>query len=123
MTNVEGSSAVPNSQRYIDALRAVHNLTDRHVQMLQIHYYSPQRTVTASQLARAMGYGEYGPVNVQYGSLARSVGERLNFLPKGVKLGVFVTFQHVDGEWHWEMRPELAEALEVLRWVDRPEAV
>jgi len=50
-------------------------------------------------------------------------GERLDFLPTGVKLGVFVTFQHLDGEWHWKMRRELAEALEELRWVDRHGAV
>jgi hypothetical protein len=121
MTNAEEPSAVPNSQRYVEPLRAVHNLTDNHVQMLRIHSYSPQRTVTATQLARAIGYSEYRAVNLQYGRLVRSVGEQLDFLPKGVKLGVFVTFQHHDNELHWTMRPELAEALEDLRWVDRPE--
>lgn len=118
MTNAGESSAVPTSQQYVAAFRTVRNLTDNHVQMLRIHYYSPQRTVTAKQLALAMGYSAYRPVNSQYGGLAGSVGEQLNFRPTGVKLGVFVTFQHVNGEWHWKMRPEAVQALEELRWVE-----
>lgn len=123
MTNAEEPSAVPNSQRYVDALRAVHNLPDNHIQMLRIHYCSPQRTMTAKQLALAMGYSGYQPVNSRYGGLAGSVGERLNFRPTGVRLGVFVEFQHVNGEWHWIMRPELAGALEELRWVEGVESL
>jgi len=118
MTNDGESSAVPKSQRYVAAFRAVRNLTDNHVQMLRIHYYSPQRTVTAAQLALAIGYSEYRPVNSQYGRLAGSVGEQLNFRPTGVKLGVFVTFQLIEDEWHWKMRPEVVQALEELRWVE-----
>jgi putative restriction endonuclease len=118
MANAGESSAVPNSQRYVAAFRAVSNLTDNHIQMLRIHYYSAQRTVTARQLALEMGYSGYQPINSQYGGLADSVREQLNFYPTGVKLGVFVEFQHVNGEWHWKMRPELAEALEKLRWVE-----
>lgn len=118
MTTTGKRSAAPNSERYVAALRAFHNLTDNQVQMLRIHYYSPQRTVTAKQLALAMGYSGYQPVNSQYGTLADFVRERLNFRPTGVKLGVFVEFRHIAGEWHWIMRPELAAALEELRWVE-----
>lgn len=119
MASADESSTIPNSQRYAAALRAVDNLTDNHVQMLRIHYYSPQHTVTAAQLARAMGYRSYQPVNSQYGGLARSVREQLNFHRRGVRLGVFVTFQHVNGEWHWKMHQEVVDALEDLRWVEK----
>lgn len=118
MTNASEASAVPTSQRYVAAFRAVRNLTDSHVQMLRIHYHSPKHTVTATQLAHAMGYSKYPAVNSQYGRLGRSVGEQLNFSPKGVKLGVLVTFQYIKGEWHWTMRPEVTQALEELRWVE-----
>lgn len=117
MANVTEASAGPTSQQYIAAFRAVRNLTNSHVQMLRLHYHAPQRTMTAAQLARAMGYSSYPLANLQYGRPGRLVGEQLNPHPKE-RLGTLVTFQKVKAEWHWTMRPEVAHALEELRWVE-----
>jgi predicted HNH restriction endonuclease len=34
------------------------------------------------------------------------------------RLGILVTFEKRQGEWHWLMRPEIAKALELLGWVE-----
>ena len=34
------------------------------------------------------------------------------------RLGTLVTFENRHGEWHWIMRPQVAEALELLGWVE-----
>jgi predicted HNH restriction endonuclease len=34
------------------------------------------------------------------------------------RLGTLVTFDKRQGEWHWLMRPEVAQALELLGWVE-----
>jgi predicted HNH restriction endonuclease len=34
------------------------------------------------------------------------------------RLGTLVTFEKRNNEWHWIMRPEVAEALQIMGWVD-----
>ncbi len=46
------------------------------------------------------------------------VGDRLEYNPTQERLGTLVTFEKRQGEWHWIMRPEVAQALESLRWVE-----
>ncbi len=106
------------ADRYVAAFRAVGNMTDRHVQMLRVHYHAPARTVTAKRLAALVGYSSYAVVNAQYGRLARLVGEELDYNPEPERLGTLVRFEKRQDEWHWLMRPEVAEALERLGWVE-----
>lgn len=60
----------PVTAQYVAAFRAVRGLTDSQVQMLRIHYHAPERTITAKQLARAVGFNSYAVANAQYGRLA-----------------------------------------------------
>jgi predicted HNH restriction endonuclease len=110
----------PTADRYVAAFRTVSNMTDRHVQMLRVHYHAPERTVTAKQLANLVGYSGYSVVNAQYGRLARLLGEQLGYNPEPERLGALVRFEKRQDEWHWLMRPEVAEALERLGWVEGP---
>jgi len=103
----------PSVERYVAALKAV-NLTDYRKQMLQIHYDAPQRTITATKLAEAMGFKRYTDSNRMYGGLASQIGKALDYSPEPEKLGTIVTFEHRNGEWHWILRPEVAQALEIL---------
>lgn len=112
------SFMAPAPEQYVAAFRAVRNVTDTHIQMLRIHYHAPQRTVTAKELAQAVGYTNYSVANAQYGRLARLVGEQLDYNPEPERLGTLVRFEKRQGEWHWFMRPEVAHALEVLGWVE-----
>jgi putative restriction endonuclease len=108
----------PAADRYVAAFRAVANMSERHFQMLRVHYHAPERTVTAKRLADLVGYSSYAVVNAQYGRLARLVGEQLDYNPEPERLGTLVRFEKRQDEWHWLMRPEVAEALERLGWVE-----
>ena len=46
--------------------------------------------------------------------MARLVGEKLNYNPEPEKLETLVTFEKRKGEWHWILRPEVAQTLELL---------
>jgi len=108
----------PPTARYVLAFRAIRGLTDSHVQMLRIHYHAFERTITAKQLALAVGFNSYSIANAQYGRLGRLVGEQLLYNPEPERLGTLVRFEKRRGEWHWLMRPEVAQALEILGWVE-----
>jgi predicted HNH restriction endonuclease len=111
------SSNPPDFQQYVAAFQAIDNLKDNHLQILQIHYQAHEKTITAKQLAQAMGYSRHTTANMMYGRLARLVGEKLDYNPEPEKLGTLVTFEKRKGEWHWILRPEVSKALEALGWV------
>ena len=111
------STKVPTVNQYITAFRAINNLTDTHLKILQTHYHAYEKTITAKQLAQAMGYKHYGAANMIYGRLAGLVGELLDYNSGPDKLGTLVTFEKRNKEWHWILRPEVSEALEILGWI------
>ena len=50
----------PNVQEYVAAFQAIHDdLKDNYIKLLQVHYNANERTITARQLAQAMGYNHY----------------------------------------------------------------
>lgn len=116
MSNTGASARRPG--RYAAALRVV-PVTENQRRMLEVHYDAPHRTITAKQMAHALGWRHYASVNAQYGRLGRLVAERFGERPRTIqgRLGTLVTFRHREGEWHWTLRPALATALERLGWV------
>lgn len=112
-------NSAPTAQQYVSAFRAVRNLTKTHFQMLRIHYQASDRTITATEMAQAVGRRHYSFANRQYGGLGRLVGEKLKYNPMQERLGTLVTFEKRYGEWHWLMRAEVARALESLGWVGK----
>jgi DNA-binding MarR family transcriptional regulator len=54
----------PEVQQSVAAFQAVNNLTDNHIQMLQVHYNAPEQTITAKQLSQAMGYSHHTTANM-----------------------------------------------------------
>ena len=107
----------PSAAQYADALRQLPSFSAIHVQMVRAHFHAPDRTITATQMARALGHERFHIANLFYGRLARMVGEQLKSTPHS-RLNILVEFEKRNGEWHWLMRPEVAEALELLGWVD-----
>ncbi len=94
-----------------------------HLRMLQANYNASNRTLTATELAKAVGYEDYGAANLHYGKLGHRVGMLLGWepLPK-YKLEVLVDFKKPDQEhqeWRWVLKPKVAEAMERLGWVNR----
>ena len=94
--------------------------------MLQKQYRAPNHTITAAELARAMGYASYSAANLRYGKLGRFLAEALSYTPPVRSDGTpryWTTLAQGNpdlesGEdFQWIMRPELATALEELKLV------
>lgn len=121
MTSPEQLSA----QQYADALQKLSDrITEKQWEMLRSHYYAPNRSVTARQLAKAVGYPNYGSVNLQYGRVGALLGSELGFGER--KSSMVATFIKPavgdNSEWLWTMLPALARALEQIGRVEPAEA-
>lgn len=107
-----------SAEDYMAALREA-PLGQQHRRMLAVHHAAPDRTVTAAQLARAVGYSSYEAANLHYGRLGGLICRKLHWSPSpSESVAAIVRFEKRRGEWHWIMRPEVAQALELLGWTD-----
>lgn len=99
---------------YVAALRRI-AIAPHHMRMLQAHYHAPDRTLTTTQMSKALGYPTYPASNLHYGKLGRLVAEQIGWRPLPQQtVFVLVTFEKPGREWHWIMRPAVAGALEQL---------
>jgi putative restriction endonuclease len=107
-----------------DYVSAFHKLqiAPHHLQMLRANYYAPNRTLTATMMANAMGYDHFSAANLHYGILGGLVGAKLGWDPlPQYKVNVLVDFKESDGsdkDLEWMMKPSVAQAIELLRWTD-----
>lgn len=102
---------------YVTAFRRV-VVAPHQMRMLRTHYHAPSRTLTATQMAKALGYPKYSAANLHYGKLGRLVAEQIGWRPLPEQtVFVLVTFEKLGREWHWIMRQAVARALEQLGWV------
>ncbi len=101
---------------YVAALQAI-QLHQRDREMLITNYHAPGRTITAKQMARALGFGSYGAANLHYGGLAKRVGDEVGIHPAHAELWILTTMSWPDGECEWTLRPPVVAALESLGWV------
>ncbi|MFH1024613.1 MAG: HNH endonuclease [Planctomycetota bacterium] len=102
---------------YVTAFQRI-AIAPHHLRMLQAHYHAPDRTLTATQMAKTMGYDGFGVANLHYGKLGRVVGTTLGWNPlPTILVGVLAEFKKPQREWHWIMRPTVVGALEQLGWV------
>jgi hypothetical protein len=108
-----------SKDEYKRALELIGKPGGRQLRFLQAHYSSPGRASTASKLALAAGYKNFNALNLQYGTLARRVGEALGM--HNAKLGFLLEFNEpaslTNEHWILSMRPAFADALRELGWV------
>jgi 5-methylcytosine-specific restriction protein A len=111
---MENVMAAFTAAEYMAAFRRL-QIAPHHLKMLQANYYAPDKTLTATMMAKIMGYQNYNAANLHYGKLGRLIGQELNWipLPKFV-VNVLVDFEKPEREWLWIMKPEVSEALEKL---------
>ncbi|SAK73936.1 hypothetical protein AWB79_04296 [Caballeronia hypogeia] len=118
---------------YIHALNAIAPISEGQRKMLVAHYRAPDRTITATQLAKAAGYTDYRGANVQYGALGKLIHEQHPVeLPRRADQSLVYTFsiadpdavdigralnEEEDAHWRWPMRAAVAEALVAVRLV------
>jgi len=101
-------------------MEAAGRLSDVDRKMLILHYDAPRRTLTTRQVSALMGWGGQ-TANQLYGRLARHVSEQLAWVPADRSDGYYVSVLIVgdrdpQGAFEWRMRPQLAQALELLKW-------
>lgn len=102
---------------YVTAFREA-NVAPHQKRMLQAHYHAPARTLTATQMAKVMGYSCFAPANLHYGRLGRLVGIALGWEPLPTTLVyVLAELEKPGREWLWIMCLPVVEALEELGWV------
>jgi putative restriction endonuclease len=116
--NASDVLTAPTPAQYVAALREA-RVTPVQRRMLDFHYRAPARTITAEEAAHALGFNHYSTANLHYGRLGRRVRGILGMAADSIdqRLGMLVTFEKENDQWHWIMRPQVAEALEVLGWV------
>ncbi len=103
---------------YVAAFRRL-AVAPHHMRMLQAHYHASNRTLTATQMAKALGYPTFASANLHYGRLGRAVGTALGWDPlPSTLVYVLAEFEKPEREWFWIMRPAVARALENLGWVE-----
>lgn len=118
--NLKNNGAVVSRERYARALKSLYPLAPIFRDIIQIHYFQPERTATAAEIAKALRHKNYRGVNAQYGRLARLIGDRLHWSPEAddIGLGILVEFEKRQGHWHWIMQKEFARAVESLGLVN-----
>ncbi|MEA5567827.1 hypothetical protein [Anabaena sp. UHCC 0399] len=119
---------------YKQAFTAIRSqMTDGHKLMLKAQYHAPAQTITATELAQAAGYENYNGANLQYARIGELLANHLGYLPperedngKPFWSGVLASgyWKNLEGsknnsqrEWQWQLRPQVAQALEDLDWV------
>lgn len=94
---------------------------DLDLPMLEAHYRAPDHTLTAGELAAAVGLPSYSAANLRYGIYAGHLCKALGRKPE-FNIEILVSFSGgVPGSEfiRWTMHPEVVAALEELRWVRR----
>lgn len=123
----------PSKDDYKRAFLAIqYNVTDSHRKMLNAHYHAPQQTITATKLAKVAEYKHYGGANLQYAKIGEMIAYYLNYSPPEkdnnmpfwslvLASGEWKTVENTEKaarqEWHWKLRPQVAQALKELGWV------
>lgn len=113
--------------QYAEALASLLNRRAKKIEsglaMLKANYRSEGRVITATKLAKAAGYDNYGTGNEQYGSFAHELCKLLDFEPEqqrnGKPVWTYVICEpsvekDTHGHFQWVLRDEVATALEEL---------
>lgn len=87
---------------------------------------APDNALTAPKLAEDAGLAGWQEANLRFGTLARRIGEALNFTPSTRSDGSLRWWmaaahgagadEEDTGHFQWVLRPELVEALKKMRW-------
>lgn len=114
------------TEQFKVALLTVH-ISEKELAMLQAQYKAPNHTISAAQLAKELRYDSYATVNARYGALAHRFAEALHYQPGPFSDGKahwWYTLSYwndspraEEAQDQWIMRPELAQALQELKWV------
>lgn len=122
---IDSRSVTPEVSEYVHAFQKIlEDLPESYLAMLKAHYFAPDRTLTATQLANATRiYKDWNTANLHYGLLGKRLHDELLIqLPKLANGKYIYTFMLAtegglsvdESQWQWKMRPEVAKAIEQL---------
>ena len=110
----------PTAEAYRTAFLALGpRMTETRRRLLRAHFNFWNHQATMTQISEAMGWASYSSGNAHYGKLAQLVGDEIGFHPGTCHLNVLATFrepEEPDDHWLIMMRPQVADALKLLRW-------
>ena len=123
---------VPSSDKYKDVLKSIEkDISENQMIMLKHHYHSHNRMATYAELAEVAGFSGKKGAEIQYGSLGRLIGEKLNmvFAPMeddkpsagpwySSSIASNNPFRANKQDLQLLMNHEIAKALEQLNWVN-----
>jgi len=119
-----GAVEVPPTGRYVQELgRLGDRIKPMHRRLLALQYAAHGRQTSTRFLADAACDGNIGTANLFYGGLAKDLCEALGVEPSRRRDGsprwwnILATGWDGPDGFVWKMRPEVAEALEILGWV------
>ena len=120
-------AGIPTADEYLCALHRLGQQGEfgqHHQRMLAALHKAPARTLSAGDLAGAAGWGSYEAANSHLGSFAKMMALELGYQPAETGSDGVPTWTYTlataaperspEGHFRWQMRPELAAALE--RW-------
>ncbi|MGF1761562.1 hypothetical protein L4D76_27395 [Photobacterium sagamiensis] len=132
LLKIKGESMVADKDTYIRALLHLRDKSKlrntKYLAMLRAQYSSENQTITASRLAKAVGFKNFNATNLQYGILAHEIADFIEYMPPKSSNGEPMWFlalssgndasdDTLDGHYEFIMRPELVAALEEMKWV------
>jgi len=95
---------------YFKAFQQI-NMTKYSQKMLLFHYHAPDKTLTATEMSKLMGYKNYNAANLYYGKLSTIIGKLLGWdftngkEKKKVAINILANLEKIDNEWLWCMKP------------------
>jgi len=118
---------VPSVSQYVAAFQKIRpQMNDKQFELLKKHYAAPARAMTAGKLAQSVGWQDHRGANRWYGGLGRMLADAMGFEygpESGIAVSMLALFVEPESvsnaEWLLVMRANVAEALEVLGWVDK----
>ncbi len=117
----------PSKEEYIQGFNHIkERISKNQLCLLQKQYYSPNKIVTATQLAElAEIKGGRPVVNSLYGRLGHSLSDAMGLKPNQSKSGDYSWWSILSSgyvnknNFYWQMYEEVALALEALGWVNQ----
>lgn len=110
---------LPTRAQFAQALSQVRKPRGRQLDFLRDYVKAPGRALTARRLAQSVGYKSHDGINLQYGLLARRIGDALGRNDEGIGLLVDLVRPKsvTNAEWIMVMHPQFADALKLAGWV------
>jgi hypothetical protein len=115
---------VPAANRFasvFETMAKAGRLSEDDRDMLICHYNASEHKLTGREMSALMGWGGQ-TANRFYGNLARRIAEESDWVPTehegydGFHVSVLILGSRSQGSFEWTMRPQVARALEMLKW-------